>query len=117
MSNTSFFAEDLIPPYYAVIFTNVLRGSGHPDYEKTAIRMVELAEQQDGFLGIESTRDEQGHGITVSYWASEEALLAWKMNVEHTAARERGRNDFYQKYQLRVAKVERAYSFDFESSE
>ena len=56
---------DLKTPYYAVIFTTLLTKNS-ADYEKTAIRMEELAKLQDGYLGIESTRNEIG--ITVSYW-------------------------------------------------
>ena len=39
-------------------------------------------------------------------------ILAWRQNVEHTAARERGRSDWYEHFELRIAKVERAYGWD-----
>lgn len=42
-------------PYYAVIFTSV-RTEGDKGYAEMADRMVELAQQQDGFLGVESAR-------------------------------------------------------------
>lgn len=94
------------PPYYAVIFTS-LRTAGDRGYGQMAGRMVELAAQQPGFLGIESARDESGLGITVSYWSSEEAIAAWKANAEHQVAQETGRRVWYSDYQLRVARVER----------
>ena len=59
------------PPYYAVIFTSV-RTEGDDGYAEMADRMVELARQQDGFLGVESARNEIG--ITVSYWRDLEAI-------------------------------------------
>ena len=74
-----------------------------------AERMVELAAQQPGFLGAESARGSDGFGITVSYWSSAEAISAWKANVEHLAAQEMGKREWYEHYALRVAKVERAY--------
>jgi len=74
--------------------------------------MEALAIQQDGYLGIESARNELG--ITVSYWASLEAILKWKNNVEHTEVRKQGRALWYKKYQLRICKVERDYGFDKE---
>jgi len=106
------FASLPEPPYYAVVFAAQLRPSDDPsDYARTAARMVELAGAQDGYLGMESTRDASGFGITVSYWRDEASILAWKTEVEHTAARERGRAAWYERYTLRVAKVERAYGF------
>ncbi len=98
------------PPYYAVIFTSV-RTSGDGGYASMADRMVELAAEQPGYLGMESVRDEAGVGITVSYWTSEEAIANWKANAEHAVARDMGREHWYQAFEVRVAKVERAYGF------
>ena len=97
------------PPYYAVIFSNQRAAGGDEAYGATAERMVELAAGQPGFLGVESTRGVDGFGITVSYWQDEASILAWRRHAEHTLARERGRNEWYEHFELRVAKVERAY--------
>ena len=99
------------PPYYAVIFTS-LRTEGDRGYGKTAERMIELASQQPGFLGVETARGVDGLGITVSYWTSEEAIANWKANAEHRLAQEAGRKTWYADYRLRIAKVERAYGKD-----
>ncbi|MCC6231123.1 MAG: antibiotic biosynthesis monooxygenase [Verrucomicrobiales bacterium] len=96
------------PPYYAVIFTS-LRTEGDHGYGRTADRMVELAGQQPGFLGIESARDPGGLGITVSYWESEDAIRAWREQAEHRVAQEAGKRLWYEDFQLRVARVERAH--------
>lgn len=97
------------PPYYAVIFTNQ-RSEGDFGYGAMADRMVEMAEKQSGYLGVESTRDNDGLGITVSYWADQVALLAWKDASEHMLAQKLGKTRWYEYYTLRVAKVERAYN-------
>ena len=102
------FATTPRPPYYAVIFSSQLREE-EAGYGVTADRMVELAAQQPGYLGIETVRGNEGFGITVSYWQSEADILNWKRNAEHSLARERGRNEWYEHFELRVAKVERAY--------
>ena len=93
-------------PYYAVIFTS-LRTEGDNGYGKMADRMVELAAQQPGFLGVESARE--GLGITVSYWQDLASIKAWKMNAEHLVAQQTGRSDWYTQYKTRIAKVERDY--------
>ncbi|WP_191487271.1 antibiotic biosynthesis monooxygenase family protein [Pseudomonas sp. FEN] len=98
------------PPYYAVIFTS-LRTEGDHGYGEAARRMLELAREQPGFLGVESARGEDGLGITVSYWSSEAAILAWKQHAEHSEIRERGRSTWYQAFHTRVCKVERDYPF------
>lgn len=95
------------PPYYAVIFTS-LRTEGDQGYAETARRMVELAREQPGFLGIESVRNELG--ITVSYWQSLEAIQAWKEHAEHRLAQARAR-DWYGSFRVRVCRVEREYGF------
>jgi putative acetyltransferase len=58
---------------------------------------------------VESVRGADGFGITVSYWASEEAIAAWKAHLEHKPAQEAGKRVWYADYQLRVARVERTY--------
>lgn len=102
------FASGLTPPYYAVIFTSQ-RKPGDRDYAATAERMVELARTISGYLGIESAREEGGFGITVSYWQDEESIRNWKAHLEHQGAQARGKGDWYEHYQTRVARVERDY--------
>src|SRR5262249_20732758 len=99
------------PPYYAVIFTSVRTAADPSGYEETAARMVELAEGQPGFLGIETVRDAAGVGISVSYWQSREAIRAWKAHAEHQLVQLQGRARWYAGYQLRISRVEEDYGF------
>lgn len=96
------------PPYYAVIFTSI-RTPDADGYADMATRMVELAREQPGFLGVESARDTLG--ITVSYWESAEAIRNWKRHAEHQLAQQTGRDRWYETYRVRVCRVERAYEF------
>ena len=96
-------------PYYAVIFTSVM-AEATMDYQNMSDIMVELAKQQDGFLGIESARNDIG--ITISYWNSLEAIKKWKFNLDHTEAREKGRSTWYKQFKVRICKVERDYGFE-----
>jgi len=99
------------PPYYAVVFTSVRTAADPEGYGITAERMVELAELQPGFLGIESARGPDGLGITVSYWDSEENIRRWQQQAEHLQAQALGRERWYVSFELRVCRVERAYGF------
>lgn len=105
----SHFAATPKPPYYAVIFAST-RSEGDHGYGAMADRMVELAKSQPGYLGVESARGADGFGITVSYWESLEAIAGWRQHAEHQVAQETGKRIWYSHYELRIAKVERAYS-------
>jgi heme-degrading monooxygenase HmoA len=102
------FANALEPPYYAVIFTSQ-RTEGDDGYEAMAQEMYELALKQPGCLGAESARGEKGLGITVSYFVDEASIHAWQQNARHLVAQRLGKERWYSHYELRIAKVERAY--------
>lgn len=102
------FAKTPQPPYYAVIFTST-RTAVDEGYGAMADRMVALASRQPGFLGVESTRGADGLGITVSYWAALEDIAAWKANAEHRVAQNNGHRKWYEHFETRIARVERAY--------
>ena len=103
------FATTPEPPYFAVIFSSQ-RKDGDLGYNEVATRMIELASQQEGFLGAESARDADGFGITVSYCSSENAIKRWKANIEHLGAQQQGKSTWYEQFKVRVSRVERAYS-------
>ncbi len=97
-------------PYYAVIFTST-HSENTDGYAEMANQMESLAKQQNGFLGIESARNTIG--ITVSYWESLEAIKSWKQHSDHLVAQQKGRENWYNWYKVRICKVERDYEFNF----
>lgn len=101
------FANTPEPPYYAVIFTSQ-RTAGDNGYQQMAERMAQLVQDQPGFLGMESAREELG--ITVSYWDSLESIRRWKSQSEHQDARRLGHRLWYSDFRVRIARVERDYS-------
>lgn len=96
---------------YAVIFTSQRTADDPEGYGAMADEMDRLAQQQPGYLGIESCRGADGFGITVSYWESHEAIDAWRENARHAIAQRMGRTHWYASYRMRVARVERAYAY------
>ena len=102
----SLIANTPEPPYYAVIFSSH-RTQVDEGYGDMAIRMVELASQQSGFLGVEAVREDLG--ITVSYWKDLDSIKHWKANAEHMVAQKLGHEKWYSSFKTRIAKVERDY--------
>ena len=104
-------------PYFAVIFTSTQKETIE-GYAEMANRMAELAKKQSGFLGMNSARNDTstalnaGVGITISYWESLEAIKNWKQQSEHLVAQQKGRQDWYSWYNVRICKVEREYEFN-----
>lgn len=97
------------PPYYAVIFTSIQTNFDKEGYGEAAQKMVELAEKEDGFLGIDAAREEIG--VTVSYWRDLTSILKWKNNIEHVAVQKKGKTSWYKAYTTRICLVEREYSW------
>ena len=111
-------------PYFAVIFTSTQ--TEHTEgYPEMAEKMETLAKQQEGYIGIDSAKNDTstvlrqaqhetlsaGVGITVSYWESLDAIKNWKANTEHLFAQQKGREQWYNWYNVRICKVEREYEF------
>ncbi|MET9734209.1 antibiotic biosynthesis monooxygenase [Streptomyces sp. NPDC006458] len=99
------------PPYYAAIFTSV-RTHGDNGYAETAERMAELVREIPGYLGEDSARTEGGFGITVAYFRDLAGIERWRANADHRAAKERGRENWYERYTLHIARVEHSRAFE-----
>ena len=97
------------PPYWAVIFTSVRNRQPGDQFDETDQRMMTLAAQQPGYLGVDTAYSDVG--ITVSYWTDEESIAAWRRNADHAFAQYEGRTRWLDAYELRIARVERAHSF------
>ena len=95
----------------AVIFVSQQTGDDLEGYGAAAEEMAALAALQPGYCGVDSSRDDSGFGITVSYWADEESAVAWRRNEQHAAIRDRGRERWYQRYELFVTEVRRGYTW------
>ncbi|KAK9387257.1 hypothetical protein V1515DRAFT_580312 [Lipomyces mesembrius] len=106
MTSTPLFA----PPYYAVIFISLLPEHTE-EYGETSGEIYELAQGQPGFLGVDSVRDAGGQGATISYWRAEDHVTNFCKIATHRHAQQRGRETFYERYEVRVAKVEKEYAW------
>lgn len=98
------------PPYYAVVFTSIRTPGDDKAYAEMAELMIDLAQKQKGFLGVESARELIG--ITVSYWKDLESIKQWKKHSQHQIAQKTGKRKWYKSYKTRIAKVDQDYSFE-----
>lgn len=102
-------AETPRPPYYFLSFTSKLSDVDIAAYSKLGNEIEELAKLQTGFLGVESVKNSDGFGITISYWDTKDNIKSWKLNAEHLVAQKLGKNKFYDYYHVRIGVVERDY--------
>lgn len=94
-----------------VIFLSRRTAVDDAGYAAAAEAMDALAKTQPGYRGIESTRGTDRHGITLSFWADEASALAWRAHPEHKAIRDRGRDRWYDSYEVIVCAAERSYAW------
>ncbi len=91
---------------YAVIFRATI---AEPDdeYFQLAKRLRELAKDYGclEFVFLTEGREE----ISISYWADQKQISAWKENQEHVLAQKKGREKWYETYRVQIAKIEREY--------
>jgi heme-degrading monooxygenase HmoA len=95
------------PPYYAVIAPAVLAADVQ-GYPELATRLMEVAHEVEGFLGIESCY-RGNFALAVSYWQSLEAIERWRTHARHRLAKELGKTRWFEAYFTRIARVERDY--------
>lgn len=81
------------------------------EYRGTSARMHELVSQVPGFISYNSYGSDDGPGVAVVRFDSEEALKAWRTLPEHRAAQEQGREAFYEEYWVQVCETVREYRF------
>ena len=96
------------PPYVCAIFTSIRTDvqEGYDEMDELTFKEIETNE---GYLGCESFRDEDGFGVNVSYWKDMNALKNWKENTLHKKAQALGKEKWYKNYKLRICLVERDY--------
>lgn len=96
-----------------VLFKNRLRdGRGGPDYDALALRMWEIVSEMPGFVSLDSFATPDGGELAIVKFESEASLEAWRQHPEHREAQRRGRDFFYDSYQVQVCTVTREYGFD-----
>jgi len=108
------FSESVELPYYAAIFT-VKLNSAHAAFEIMMDKMMRVAAQQKGFLGVEQAEDEEN--IYISYWQDRDSINAWQEHSLNTRASNLGENFWFEAYQLRIVQVLEQNQFKSQQAE
>lgn len=95
----------------AVIFEVEPHPAHREDYLREAANLKPLLESMDGFISVERFESLTAPGklLSLSIWRDEEAVRAWRNQDAHRATQQRGREEIFRDYRLRVAAVLRDY--------
>lgn len=99
------------PPYVAVIFSSKRTSCGDEEYASMSQQMLDAVASQPGFLGVESVRDHEGNGITVSYWTDLDAVRQWAKFPDHLKAQAAGKSGWYSEFEVRICQVKKSWNW------
>jgi pimeloyl-ACP methyl ester carboxylesterase/heme-degrading monooxygenase HmoA len=90
---------------HAVIFEVHPSEDGRGQYLATAAALRPLLDEIDGFVSIERFQSitRPGWILSLSFWADEAAIAAWRSRERHHEAQSKGRTGIFENYRLRVA--------------
>lgn len=95
-----------------VVFRSKLRAGIEAEFNELAERMQTIAEAMPGFISYKVFHAPDGERASIIEFESREELQAWKINAEHIAAQQLGRDKFYQEYTLTVSDSLRETKFE-----
>jgi len=93
---------------YVVSFISLL-SENTVGYSQAAEKMINTVNSQPGFIAAYSTRNENGVGITNSYWTDLAAISDWKAETAHQKIQKQGKQVWYEWYQVQVSEIIRSY--------
>ena len=99
---------------FAVIFEVEPEKESAQEYFDLAAKLRPELEKIDGFISVErfSSMYNEGKYLSVSFWRDKNALNQWREHLGHREAQEKGLNDIFRNYRIRVAEVIRDYGKD-----
>ncbi|MBX9603360.1 MAG: antibiotic biosynthesis monooxygenase [Bryobacteraceae bacterium] len=97
-----------------VIFRSKLTAEAGADFQAAGEEMMSLARQMPGFRDYRSYNGAGGERLTLVYWDSAETLEAWRRHPDHARTQQKGREKWYEYYDMEVAEVLRESHFEKE---
>ena len=95
----------------AVIFEVRPKQEHKQQYLNIAAGLKPILEKIDGFISVERFQSltDDGKILSLSFFENEEAIDRWRQLEAHRNAQEKGRNQLFEDYRLRIAGVIRDY--------
>jgi heme-degrading monooxygenase HmoA len=91
------------------VFRSTLRVDVSDDYFTLADELLERAKNIEGFVEQKVFVAEDGERLTLVLFDTETAHEQWRNDPVHRAAQQRGREEFYDAYDVTVAATERRH--------
>jgi heme-degrading monooxygenase HmoA len=103
----------------AVIFEVIPNQGKKEEYLDIAASLRPELDHIEGFISIERFQsfNDPEKVLSLSFWKDEESIQKWRNLEMHRHAQEKGRNEIFKEYHLRIATVVRDYGmFDREET-
>jgi len=81
------------------------------EYEKLTDVMFARASSWPGFVAMKSYTGEDGERLTLVWWKDAETLRSWREDAPHDSAQRKGRELWYEWYEMDVAEIVRESRF------
>jgi len=99
---------------HVVIFEVEPTDEGKAEYLEIAGALRKELETIDGFISIERFESlvTPGKVLSLSTWRDEAAIQTWRERMAHRNAQNKGRDELFERYRIRVAEVVRDYDME-----
>lgn len=84
------------------VFWSKLRENCPPSYGELSAELLALAREVEGFVDYRSLTADNGDHLSIAVFDSPESQATWRENVAHRQAQRRGREQFYEWYDVAV---------------
>jgi heme-degrading monooxygenase HmoA len=94
-----------------ILFRSRLTPEAGQDYQELDAELERLVHDQPGYVTHKSYGAADGERLTLVWFRDQDLLRSWKMQPRHLEAQRRGRERWYEFYEMEVAEIVRTSSF------
>ncbi len=95
-----------------VLFEVIPTKEGMSKYLELAAQLKPMLANVEGFISAErfQSLNQEGKLLSLNVWESEEAVCAWRNNLEHRLSQAEGKNKLFSSYKITVCSAIREYT-------